>query len=103
MAEHNEAAWHAEFERLGELLVYDNVKQGAIYNNEASVTRPSVGLPSKQESDETEKDKLFGSLGGRFGQRLRPLALRSSALLWRFCIENAVAPTCAFLYTSLCL
>jgi nitrate reductase NapE component len=30
-----EAEWHAEFERLGELLVYDNVKQGAIYNDEA--------------------------------------------------------------------
>jgi hypothetical protein len=29
-----EAEWHAEFERLGELLVYDNVKQGAIYNDE---------------------------------------------------------------------
>lgn len=29
-----ETAWHAEFERLGELLVYDNVKQGAIYNDE---------------------------------------------------------------------
>ena len=32
---HEEAGWRAEFERLGELLVYDNVKQGAIYNNEA--------------------------------------------------------------------
>jgi hypothetical protein len=30
-----EATWRAEFERLGELLVYDNVKQGAIYNDEA--------------------------------------------------------------------
>jgi len=29
------AEWRAEFERLGELLVYDNVKQGAIYNDEA--------------------------------------------------------------------
>jgi hypothetical protein len=27
MAEQNQ--WQAEFERLGELLVYDNVKQGA--------------------------------------------------------------------------
>jgi hypothetical protein len=36
MAGHDdEAAWHAEFERLGELLVHDNVKQGAIYNDEA--------------------------------------------------------------------
>jgi hypothetical protein len=35
MAGHDEAAWNAEFERLGELLVYDNVKQGAIYNDEA--------------------------------------------------------------------
>ena len=30
-----EAEWVAEFERDGELLVYDNYKQGAIYNNEA--------------------------------------------------------------------
>ncbi|HUZ31068.1 MAG TPA: hypothetical protein VMV19_03015 [Xanthobacteraceae bacterium] len=30
----NEDQWHAEFERLGKLLVYDNVKQGAIYNDE---------------------------------------------------------------------
>jgi hypothetical protein len=27
--------WRAEFERLGEFLVYENVKQGAIYNDEA--------------------------------------------------------------------
>jgi hypothetical protein len=31
----NEEEWRAEFERLGELLVYDSVKQGAIYNDEA--------------------------------------------------------------------
>ena len=30
-----ENGWRDEFERLGELLVYDNVKQGAIYNDEA--------------------------------------------------------------------
>ena len=30
-----EAEWRAEFERDGELLVYDNYKQGAIYNDEA--------------------------------------------------------------------
>jgi len=29
-----EAEWRTEFERLGEEQVYDNVKQGAIYNNE---------------------------------------------------------------------
>jgi hypothetical protein len=34
MTGHDEAAWRAEFERLGELLVYDNAKQGAIYNDE---------------------------------------------------------------------
>jgi hypothetical protein len=31
----DEASWRAEFERLGEMQVYDNVKQGAIYNDEA--------------------------------------------------------------------
>jgi len=31
----DEAGWRAEFERLGEMQVYDNVKQGAIYNDEA--------------------------------------------------------------------
>jgi hypothetical protein len=30
-----EKDWRAEFERQGERQVYDNVKQGAIYNNEA--------------------------------------------------------------------
>jgi hypothetical protein len=30
-----EAPWRAEFDRLGEQQVYDNVKQGAIYNDEA--------------------------------------------------------------------
>jgi hypothetical protein len=30
-----EPAWRAEFKRLGEQLVFDNIKQGAIYNNEA--------------------------------------------------------------------
>ncbi len=31
----NETLWREEFERLGEMQVYDNVKQGAIYNDEA--------------------------------------------------------------------
>jgi hypothetical protein len=35
MNETKEAEWRAEFERLGELLVFDNAKQGAIYNDEA--------------------------------------------------------------------
>jgi len=30
-----EAEWRVEFERLGELLVYENAKKGAIYNDEA--------------------------------------------------------------------
>ena len=30
-----EAAWRVEFQALGEQLVFENVKQGAIYNNEA--------------------------------------------------------------------
>jgi hypothetical protein len=30
----NETLWREEFERLGEMQVYDNVKQGAIYNDE---------------------------------------------------------------------
>jgi hypothetical protein len=29
-----EVEWRTEFERLGEQQVYDNVKQGAIYNDE---------------------------------------------------------------------
>ena len=29
-----ENAWRAEFERLGERLVWENTKQGAIYNDE---------------------------------------------------------------------
>ena len=30
-----EAAWRVEFQAFGEQLVFKNVKQGAIYNNEA--------------------------------------------------------------------
>ena len=30
-----EAAWRVKFEALGEQLVFENVKQGAIYNDEA--------------------------------------------------------------------
>jgi hypothetical protein len=30
-----EAAWRVEFEALGEELIFKNVKQGAIYNDEA--------------------------------------------------------------------
>ena len=30
-----EAAWRVEFQALGEQLVFENVKQGAIYNDEA--------------------------------------------------------------------
>ena len=33
-ATNQEAEWRAEFEKLGELVVYDNAKQGAIYNDE---------------------------------------------------------------------
>jgi hypothetical protein len=29
-----EAEWRAEFEKLGELVVYDNVRQGSIYSDE---------------------------------------------------------------------
>ena len=42
-----EAEWRAEFERDGEVLVYENFKQGAIYNDEKSVRPRSNGLPSK--------------------------------------------------------
>jgi hypothetical protein len=44
-----EAAWRVEFKALGEQLVFEKVKQGAIYNHEAkrfsSVTRQCT-LPS---------------------------------------------------------
>ena len=30
-----EAAWRVEFQALGEQLVFENVKRGAIYNDEA--------------------------------------------------------------------
>jgi hypothetical protein len=39
-----EAAWRAEFEALGEQLVF--AKQGAMYNDEASVRRRFVGFPN---------------------------------------------------------
>jgi hypothetical protein len=37
----DESEWRAEFERLGKMQIYDNVKQDAIYNDEAK-RQPAV-------------------------------------------------------------
>jgi hypothetical protein len=55
-----DAEWQAEFERLGEQQVYDNVKQGAIYN------------------DETKRQAAFRWLGDKAGER----TVREEDTLW---------------------
>jgi len=45
-----EAAWRVEFDALGEQLVFENIKQGAIYNGEA---RRQAALRWLSERDRT--------------------------------------------------
>ena len=45
-----EAAWRVEFKELGEQLVFEKVKQGAIYNDEANVRRRFVGFLNGPDS-----------------------------------------------------
>jgi hypothetical protein len=47
-----EAVWRVEFEALGEQLVFKNVKQGAIYNDEA---KRQAALRWLSERDRTAK------------------------------------------------
>jgi hypothetical protein len=47
--------WRAEFERLGEFLVYENVKQGAIYNDEAKRQAAFAWL-SEQATERRERE-----------------------------------------------
>jgi len=46
-----EAAWRLEFEVLGEQLVFENIKHGAIYNNESKRKAAFRGL--------SERDRLW--------------------------------------------
>ena len=57
MAEQNE--WREEFERLGELLVYDNVKQGAIYNDEAKRQVAFRWLAEQAAARRAREEKTF--------------------------------------------
>jgi hypothetical protein len=50
MSDTKEAEWRAEFETLGELLVYENAKQGAIYNDEAKRQAAFRWLSEKDRS-----------------------------------------------------
>jgi hypothetical protein len=59
-----EAEWRAEFEKLGELLVYDNVKQGAIYNDEAKRQAAFRWLSEQARSRHNENCGPFGSFAG---------------------------------------
>jgi hypothetical protein len=55
-----EVEWRKEFERLGEQVVYDNVKQGAIYN------------------DERKRQAAFRWLGDKTSER----TVREKSTLW---------------------
>jgi hypothetical protein len=51
-----EVAWRSEFERLGETLVYENVKQGAIYNDEAK-RQAAFRWPGEQAAARRARDE----------------------------------------------
>ena len=58
--ENIKAEWRAEFERLGEFLVYENVKQGAIYNDETN-RQAAFRWLSEQATERREREaQTFG-------------------------------------------
>jgi hypothetical protein len=65
-----EAAWRSEFERLGEFLVYENVKQGAIYNDEAKRQAAFRWLSEQAAARRAREEKRpFDTFGGPFSPR----------------------------------
>jgi hypothetical protein len=55
-----EQQWRTEFEKLGERLVFENVRQGAIYNDERKRSAALRWLADKAgERRESEKDTLW--------------------------------------------
>ena len=57
---HNEEEWRTEFERLGELLVYDSVKQGAIYNDERKRQAAFLWLSEQAKKRRERETQTFG-------------------------------------------
>jgi hypothetical protein len=76
------AEWRAEFERIGEMHVYDNAKQGTIYNNEKKRLFAFVWLGNKNGCEGTATPKSFDRPDGHFSPQLRPSLSASSELSW---------------------
>ena len=59
-----EAAWRVEFQALGEQLVFKNVKQGAIYNNEAKRQAALRWLSERARLAQLAWGAFFAASGG---------------------------------------
>jgi hypothetical protein len=59
-----EAAWHVEFEALGEQLVSRNVQRGAIYNDEAKRQAALRWLSERDRTAQLGWLAFFGAIAG---------------------------------------
>ena len=59
-----EAAWRVEFKALGEQLVFEKVKQGAIYNDEAKRQAALRWLSERDRTVQLAWGALFVAIAG---------------------------------------
>jgi len=59
-----EAAWRVEFQALGEQLVFENVKQGAIYNDEAKRQAALRWLSERDRLAQLAWGAFFAAIAG---------------------------------------
>jgi hypothetical protein len=59
-----EAAWRVEFKSLGEQLVFENVKQGAIYNDEAKRQTALRWLSERDRLAQLTWGAFFAAIAG---------------------------------------
>src|SRR6516225_10094408 len=59
-----EAAWRVEFQALGEQLVFGNVKQGAIYNDEAKRQAALRWLSERDRLAQLAWGAFFAAIAG---------------------------------------
>jgi hypothetical protein len=61
---HKEATWRAEFKALGEQLVFQNVKRGTIYNDEAKRQAAIRWLSERDGTAQLAWLTLFAAIAG---------------------------------------
>jgi hypothetical protein len=59
-----EAAWRVEFDALGEQLVFENIKQGAIYNGEAKGQAALRWLSERDRTTQLAWLGFFAAIAG---------------------------------------